>query len=125
MGAFAGLFAYCAPVNWLKLMLDVDMADGQAGRYNADMLRDCDDCGNSYDDAECVTYCPHPRFISPEDARRKDLAIGLINSPLCFKEAQPNPPVVRIESISHNGMVTLRGWPDEFEPSRFKVMEAA
>jgi hypothetical protein len=40
------------------------------------MLRDCDDCGNSYDDAECLTCCPHSRFISPEDRERKLKAEG-------------------------------------------------
>jgi hypothetical protein len=82
------------------------------------MLRDCQQCRKRYDDAECYTFCPHARFITAEDRGRKDLAFTLIGKPLCFAH-QPNGEKVFVESIGHDGMVTLKGWTGEFAPHLF------
>jgi hypothetical protein len=76
-----------------------------------------------YDDAECFTFCPHGRFITPEDRDRKDLAFSLIGKPLRFAH-QPDGPERRIQSISGDGMVTIKDFSGEFAPHLFIVKAA-
>jgi len=84
------------------------------------VTRNCRDCHVTYDDAVCWTCCPHERFISDIVAARKDAAVALMREDLVWAH-QPDGPTLRIESISADGMVTLRGWSGEFSPTYFRV----
>jgi hypothetical protein len=71
-----------------------------------------------YDDARRSTICPHNKLMSDEDMDRKELAMSLTEKKLQFA-SDPDRPAVEIQSISWNGMVTLRGWAGEFAPHLF------
>ncbi len=71
------------------------------------MLRECEDCGENYDDARCLTYCPHHEFLDAASLERKDLAITLVSRDLHFAN-QVGGPRYRIESIDWIGMVTIQ-----------------
>jgi hypothetical protein len=86
------------------------------------MRRNCTECHASYDDAARLTYCPHDPLMSAEDLEQKDAAIKLIAKPLHFA-GQPDGPEVRVESISWNGMVTLKGWSGQFAPHLFVIKQ--
>lgn len=77
------------------------------------------DCGQRYDDARCLTFCPHEEFISEFDAEMHDLAIKLTNKPLRFAHEWESGPIYRIRSVGPTGMVTLDNLPGEFAPSLF------
>ena len=87
------------------------------------MKRVCDDCQASYDDARCVTYCPHDEFISAIDAARKDHATQLIHKKLRFAHEVATGPDRTIQSIDHKGYVTLAHGPGVFNPFLFRVMD--
>jgi hypothetical protein len=87
------------------------------------MQRICDFCRKSYDDAISNTICPHPRFISQQDAKQKDLAFSLVAKDLQFNHTKDGAPL-HIQSINSCGMVTLRELPGEFAPHLFKEMVA-
>jgi hypothetical protein len=93
------------------------------------MQRKCETCGFDYDDARCTTICPHQQFISDENAKQKDLAFSLVGKPLRWLVELPGYAYVPIfiQSIRHDGMVTLRGdeFPGEFAPHLFTVIEVA
>ena len=84
----------------------------------------CKNCRISYDDAECMTLCPHQRFISEDDARQKDLAFSLIWKDLQFHHTTHMAPL-HVQSINSTGMVTLRELPGEFAPHLFKEYKEA
>lgn len=88
------------------------------------MQRTCQICRADYDDAIQWTFCPHERFISEEDLERKELALSLIGKDLVWNH-EPDGAIVRIQSIGHNGMVTLAGWPGEFAPHLFQIRSTA
>lgn len=87
------------------------------------MERVCDDCGAGYDDALCVTYCPHDQFIAAVDAARKDYAAALIDRRVRFKHEAATGPDRTIQSIDHAGYVTLAGVDGLFNPLHFTVVE--
>lgn len=62
-----------------------------------------------------------------DDVRvRQELAHRLVGRPLCWAHhyGVAGSPVLRIESISANGMVTVAGYVGEFAPHLFTVVEA-
>lgn len=85
------------------------------------MLRNCEDCGISYDDGTCRTICPHEPFISNAAKEQKDLAYSLIGKDLQFNHTRDKAPL-HIQSIDSVGMVTLRELPGEFAPHLFKQL---
>ena len=70
------------------------------------MRRTCPTCTRSYDDAVATTICPHPRFITEEDRKQKDLAFSLVGKDLHMNH-QPEGPVFRVRSINQVGMVVI------------------
>lgn len=77
------------------------------------MQRTCEWCDGKYDDAKCTTICPHEQFISDELAKQKGLAISLR-----FAHMQEGT-TFRIQSIGHDGMVSLTGMVGSFAPRLF------
>lgn len=79
----------------------------------------CGDCSVIFDDAERSCVCPHPSlFASPEHRARKLLALSLLETPLWWAHQRHGPPLY-VESMNHDGMVTIRGFSGEFHPSLF------
>lgn len=87
------------------------------------MKRVCDDCHASYDDARCVTYCPHDEFISAIDAARKDHAAWLTGRRLRLQAEAETGPDRTIQSIDGQGYVMLTDGDGPFNPFLFMVME--
>jgi hypothetical protein len=81
------------------------------------MTTTCPQCKTVYDDAKCWTYCPHDRFISDEDAARKDAAFKILGKHVYFAGTPEKTYVVT--SISGTGMVTLDTLSGEFAPHLF------
>lgn len=78
----------------------------------------CDDCGETFDDAERSTICPHDLIMPREDLDRKIAALRLLERDICFAH-QPAGPTHRVQAVRWNGMVTLAGMPGEFAPHLF------
>lgn len=76
------------------------------------MQTTCQTCGVDYDDAVCLTTCPHVRFISDEACRRKDRAIRLLG-----KEVLLPAVTGRVTSVNAVGMIRLEGITGEFDPT--------
>jgi hypothetical protein len=76
------------------------------------MVTTCPTCATTYDDAVCFTTCPHDRFLSDEDARRKDRAIQLLGKVVLLPAA-----VGRVTSVTAVGFVRLEGIEGEFDPT--------
>lgn len=87
------------------------------------MIRTCEECGATYDDLVSVCCCPHERFISDQDAGRKDLAFALVGQDLQFVD-KPGGPLVHIQSIDSRGMVRVTGLDAQFDPSKFVEVRA-
>lgn len=85
------------------------------------MITICSTCHLRYDDALCWTICPHERFISDEDAARKDLACSLFGKKLRFNHMASG--ALEVQAIDYKGMVTIKGMSGEFAPHLFKVVE--
>lgn len=81
----------------------------------------CRQCGVPYDDAERSTVCPHDRFLTVAVQRQKDLALSLMGKDLRWAHRPSMDDIVRVESISWTGMVTIRGFVGEFAPHLFVV----
>ncbi len=83
----------------------------------------CGTCDKTYDDAECVTICPH-WIVSREDLDRKDAAMKLLGKKVRFRnDTEVDYPV---DSVSWNGLVKLKGYPlqfVQFGPHMFVVEE--
>jgi hypothetical protein len=86
------------------------------------MTASCFLCGQDYDDARCSTLCPHREFLTAEEAKQKDLAVGLLRKRIRFAHLPPGAQDTRVTSISHDGMVTIEGLPGEFAPHLFVVI---
>lgn len=84
------------------------------------MMVICETCGENYDDADCMTFCPHRLIMPAADLAQKKLAIELCERDICFAH-QPDGPRHRIQSVSWNGMVTLHEMVGEFAPHLFIV----
>jgi hypothetical protein len=85
------------------------------------MIKTCDDCKWTYDDAKCWTYCPHLQFVSNEMAAQKDLAFSLIGKRLRFTHMPDGD--LRIESINAEGMVSIKGMSGYFAPHLFVALD--
>ena len=79
----------------------------------------CNTCGHRYDDAECLTLCPHELLMSRELLALKDKALSLLGKPLRFVHQQESGEIYRIQSVGWDGMVTLDLLPGEFAASLF------
>lgn len=84
------------------------------------MTRRCELCGRSYDDAVSWTFCPHERFISKDAARRKDVACSLLGKDITWQHL--DGPIMRVESIEMDGMVTVTGYTGSFAPDLFRLV---
>lgn len=82
------------------------------------MERNCSGCGQRYDDARCLTYCPHNPFMAPDDLERKDLGLNLLGKKVRFAHHDQGP-YRRVVSVGWNGMVSLEGMTGEFGPHIF------
>lgn len=85
------------------------------------MLITCEKCQLPFDDAVCWTVCPHERFISPENAAQKDAGMKLLGKRVRF--AHMKEAAGFVNSMGHDGMVTLETLSGEFAPHVFVVME--
>ena len=85
------------------------------------MNRICDDCGQSYDDARCLIYCPHDPLMSDEDMAQKDAGIALFGKTVRFHHQAESGPDMQVRSVGWNGMVTLDAFEGEFSPHLFVV----
>lgn len=83
------------------------------------MMRTCETCQVTYDDTWCWTYCPHERFISNQDARRKDLAFSLTGKALRFEGLEG---VFHIQTIDAQGYVTFREMTGTYDPTELKML---
>lgn len=83
------------------------------------MIRHCDRCERRYDDAVAFTFCPHDRFLSDEAAARKDHACKLLGVELSWA-SEPDGEPVFIESVTHDGMVSIAGHVGVFAPHLFR-----
>jgi hypothetical protein len=81
----------------------------------------CNECQDTYDDARRSTICPHEKLMPDEDMDRKIAAIKLIGKRLRW--ANEPDGALQVESVSYNGMVTIRGWAGEFAPHLFVIVE--
>lgn len=81
------------------------------------MTRTCETCGVTYDDAVAWTFCPHSRFLSEEQAARKEWAIRLLGKPVQW--ADGSGPV-QIAAVTAEGFVEVVGFSGRFSPSFFK-----
>lgn len=79
----------------------------------------CGFCRERYDDADCVTLCPHALIMPRGDLEQKKLAITLLGKEVRFAHQEVNPTWYRITSMGWNGMLTLDGLPGEFAPHLF------
>lgn len=84
------------------------------------MIRTCEHCLRTYDDAERSTLCAHPLIMSRSNLKQKDLALTLLGKEVCFAH-QPDGPRHRIQSVGWSGMVTLSDMPGEFAPHLFVI----
>ena len=86
----------------------------------------CKTCDARYDDALCMTYCPHERFISDEAAARKDLGYGLLGKLVTLVpwtgNADAAPRTRRVMSMTREGYVTLEGLPGRVAPEILRVV---
>jgi hypothetical protein len=82
----------------------------------------CPKCLKELDDAKQTTICPHERFISDEIAAQKDLAFSLLRKTVYFAHL-PEGEGFQVESIGHDGMISLRGMVGSFAPHLFVVKE--
>jgi hypothetical protein len=86
------------------------------------MERACDECGRNYDDARCLTYCPHDPFLSEFEAEMKDCATSLLlGKTVRFLHQWRTGPDHRVQSVGFTGMVTLADMVGEFAPYLFVV----
>jgi hypothetical protein len=92
--------------------------DGKGDDAKA-MMRTCEKCSVTYDDAVCWTICPHERFINDSDRRRKDLAFSLSGSPVRYKDKEE---VLHIQSIDSRGFVTFREMKGQFDPKGLQMV---
>jgi hypothetical protein len=88
------------------------------------MNRFCAECQLSYDDARCSTICPHEAFITAAEALRKDRAGAMLHKDLRWQGSKTGT-VVRIQSVTSQGFVTLAGYPAHhlYNPNLFEVIE--
>ena len=86
------------------------------------MIRECEKCHASYNDATCWTICPHERFISDSDAQRKDRAFSLCGKLIRVLEGNHRGEVCRVRSIDSLGYVTVDITEETFAPYQFEVM---
>ena len=80
------------------------------------MVQQCAECGVRYDDGSCLTYCPHERFITVADARRKERAFQLLGRRVRFAGAAPDQPIHEVWAVNAVGFVSLRGLTEEHDP---------
>lgn len=66
----------------------------------------CPTCKLEYDDARCLTFCPHLPLASDEILDRKDLAFKVFDSRKLYK-VKNTGIVGRVSSIDYRGMVSL------------------
>ncbi len=85
------------------------------------MIVECQECGEHYDDARLLTYCPHDPFLTEFEAAQKDCAISLIGKPIRFHHQWKTGPDHRVQSVNFVGMVTLVDMVGEFAPYLFVV----
>jgi hypothetical protein len=85
------------------------------------MIVTCPDCGDIYDDARKLTFCPHDGFLSTMDLKQKSAALELCGKTVRFAHQRDTGPDHHVLSVSWNGMITLRDMADygEFAPSLF------
>lgn len=67
-------------------------------------------CGQSFDDAEAFTFCPHAPLMAAEDMARKIAAIALLGHQVRYKASRA--PAGRVTAIRWNGWVHLEGEPE-------------
>jgi hypothetical protein len=82
------------------------------------MMVHCEKCALAYDDADRMTFCPHDLIMPAADLAQKKAGLALLERDICFAH-MPAGPVHRVQSVSWNGMVTLRDMAGEFAPHLF------
>lgn len=85
------------------------------------MIRQCDECPASYDDARCSTICPHGAFLTVQQAEQKDLACSLIGKRVRFNH-QSETETHAIRAVLWDGMVELDDLPGQFAPHLFAAV---
>jgi hypothetical protein len=83
------------------------------------MTRICENCGKEYDDADCITTCPHALIMPRQDLDRKKQALSLMGKTVRFNH---NTQALHIEAITWNGYICIAGIPGEFAPHLFTVI---
>jgi hypothetical protein len=92
------------------------------------MTRTCPSCHVTFDDALCLTYCPHSQFIEGSNAARKDRAFSFSGKTLRFKDSflKVDSPLkdqrLRLQSIDWCGYMTVVGLPGSYSPDVFEVV---
>lgn len=84
------------------------------------VMTECGLCATKYDDAERSTICPHLLIMPREDLDRKIAALALAEHGGWVRWAHlgthGEDALMRVESISWNGMLTLAGVPGQYDP---------
>lgn len=88
----------------------------------ARMTTKCSTCGVTYDDAKCVTYCPHNQFLTDQQFQQKDKAISLLGKKVHFAHQTPEN-VHTVQAVVFDGMIEISGMAGQFAPHLFKVVE--
>lgn len=70
------------------------------------MVVTCVNCKLTYDDAECLTFCPHAALAPKEVLNRKDQAYKVFDSKKKYRVKETDL-VGRVTSIDHLGYVSL------------------
>ncbi len=78
----------------------------------------CTDCGETYDDADRTTICPHELIMPAADLVQKKAGLALIGKDIRFAH-QPEGPTHRVQAVGWNGMVKLADMSGEFAPHLF------
>ena len=90
------------------------------------MVRLCNDCGTTYDDARGSTICPHSLIMPLTDLDRKISAIDLMQRAegkhVRFRGGH-DPNKYRMQAVLWDGMVVVEGLSGEFAPHLFEVTD--
>jgi hypothetical protein len=87
------------------------------------MIAICAGCGRNYDDARMSTICPHPEFLTVEQATQKDLAVRLIGRHVLFAHKPEGVPPALVTTVHWDGMIELEGWSGQFAPHAFVLAD--
>ena len=85
------------------------------------MLRRCEGCEVTYDDALASTLCPHAALKSAEAEVRWAAATAILGHRVRLR-GRPEAPVCKCSWMNHDGIVGFDGVSGEFNPLQYEVV---